>query len=244
MNESENISKPSANNTNQIGNNINVVPPPINPPHTPTHCINGDTKENPPLDKFARIVAIVAILIAGAAAGFTYWQATIAKDTAQKQLRAYLGFNLMGTQFIQSKNPNPIFQGFIYSLVDYGQTPATVIEIGGKIKTLQFPLREDFIPEYPVTDNFNQSFIVFPGKDSCKGILPPESSSILNEIQQTRNNNNIRVYLFARVIYLDCFNIKHSTCVCMFIDPVSIDNRQDGTFAARCGFYSRYNTFD
>lgn len=134
-----------------------------------------------------------------------------------------------------------------YSISNYGQTPAKMVKVSGQIETLPFPLPENFTPTYSMIGNVEQNSCVYPGIDNPSvGGIPAKNNSIIDEISHVkRTKDSLRVYLFGKITYLDCFNEIHHTSICLFIEPDTIEYFPNNIFKGCVWIYYRaFNDFD
>jgi hypothetical protein len=196
------------------------------------------------LNKSAIIISILALIISSIAAYYSFRQTEIAQDTAIKQLRAYLIFKTQGFGFPAINTP-PFAMKF--GIINHGQTPARMVQIDGQIERLHFPLPDNFKPKYLGISNFIQNTTVFPGENpSYIGGISSISPSIIKELSEIKaTKDTSRIYLFARITYLDCYNITRHTFLCQYIEPESVVYDLKGYLSGQSWvYYKIYNDID
>lgn len=151
--------------------------------------------------------AIIALL----AAGFTGWQAYIAKDTETRQLRAYIA--------IESTDIPKIEEGttlHINAIMEnLGQTPAYNAGWISGINVMKYPLPEE-IGNDTCTHVMNlpkRSKWVIAKKAFVEKIRPaPFNAAEVKDIKEGK----AAVYFHGRVCYEDIFQEVHHTDFCMY----------------------------
>jgi hypothetical protein len=235
MDESPESKKPTSQNTNSTP--IDLV---SDTEKSPGNKATGNKKDKSKYDKINNIIAGFAVLISIIAAGFGYWQIDIAKDTAKRQLRAYLGIQPVcfynhdistGKSFLN------------YAIINYGQTPAKKVHSIGNLKILDFPMKEDVIPDYSSSEKPRQSGTIFPREESAyTGSVEIDSvlsNQTLEEVNSSKSER--KIYAFISISYVDIFNIeRHTTyCACLF----GLKNAK-GDSISRWAHADRFNDFD
>jgi hypothetical protein len=181
------------------------------------------------------------------AAYFSYEQVQIAKGTSIRQLRAYVHVEHAGWQGLDGKH----FFADTYRIINYGQTPAKVIDILGQIEILPYPLPQNYVPDYSRINNFPQTFLVFPNiHDSLAvfGKIPTKNKGIFSpaEIAEiTSDDSNVRAFEFMKIIYIDAFGITRHTYSCAYLNPLSIIRDPTGKILTfQMSAYIDFNNFD
>jgi len=204
----------------------------------------NDTPPNTEKDTVSRLLSGFALAIAIGAAAISYLQYDIARDTAIRQLRAYVSTEITGRRGLDEKHA--LAMGI--SLVNFGQTPARKVQVTGQIEILPFPLPKEHIPKYSTIGDFAQTTTVFPNKGSAAqvGWIPAKYVFSHKDIHLiTSNTSNVRAYIFGHVTYLDVFNAVRNTYFCQFIDPKSIKYNLDCSIKTFIWANAeRYNTCD
>jgi hypothetical protein len=152
-------------------------------------------------DKTARIAANAAKRAADA----TSASVDLARDTAKRQLRAYVTVNGV----IRTKNPGDLSgEGFavLVDIKNSGQTPASDSLQWARIEIREFPL----VTRLPIHCLENPT----------KGILPPEAKNLafptftraLTTIEENAIlANHTAVYVYGEIEYLDVFGDRQLT---------------------------------
>ncbi len=152
-------------------------------------------------DNTARLAANAAERAADATAA----SVDLARDTAKRQLRAYVTVNGV----IRTKDPGDLNgQGFavLVDIKNSGQTPAR--------DSLQWARIE--IQEFPLTTHLPIHCLENP----TKGILPPEAKNLAfptftRDLTTIEENailaNHTAIYVYGEIDYLDAFGDRHLT---------------------------------
>jgi hypothetical protein len=213
----------------------------INPSINEQNANNTEENKNDVHERIALWIAGAAFLVSVLSVFYTRKQARIAKETAEKQLRAYIGVKPLDYyrhHAITGKST------FIYTVVNYGQTPAKDVKIIGKLKMLDYPMSEDTIPDYFPEKITPQTSNVFPREEGNNFTGTIVSDSIIpdNILDQIESIDSIKkLYAFISITYIDIFNMERHTsfCACMFKTT-----RQNGEPAAKWAITDRFNDFD
>ena len=174
------------------------------------------------------IIALFALVVAIIAAYFSYCQNRISKDTAERQLRAYVSFEINAWRGFTKNEPLAVQ----IALINYGQTPATGVKITGQIEILPFPLPSSYKPQYSQIGSIAQITTIFPNKgySSPIGWIPVKDVFSSEEISLiTSPKSKYRAYMFGHIVYNDIFNHERNTYFCQFIDPLSILYNENGS---------------
>jgi hypothetical protein len=184
----------------------------------------------------ALIISIFGVIISAIAVLYAAKQTTIAQDTAQRQLRAYVGVDMQGMNYGQQ--PDGKIVAF-YKIFDYGQTPAKDMQIDGSIKILPSDLPNSYRPEYHHFNSAQPNIVIFPGH-SFTGNIISETAYSPNEMKAAMAfRGDQKIYLFLRITYKDVFNVERHTFFCAFL------LRQSDTGAAFVwNITHNYNDFD
>jgi hypothetical protein len=139
------------------------------------------------------------------AADATAASVDLARDTAKRQLRAYVTVN----GIIRTKDPGDLEGAGFAVLVDIknnGQTPAFDLLQWAQIEIKEFPL-ETLLPIHCL-------------QNPTRGILPPETKSVAfpvftraltNFEENAIRANHTAIYVYGEVDYLDVFGDRHFT---------------------------------
>lgn len=142
----------------------------------------------------------------------------LAKDTAEKELRAYVSVGIIKI----SARPAPKDEIIIgVRLKNHGKTPATEVKITMGIVVLPYPLAS-------ISDN------LIPSPTSSAAVIFPEANVLFNggstarfsdlREQERGGGDGKRIYIIVTVIYHDGFTSGRRTQMCATIPPgASID---------------------
>ena len=171
---------------------------------SPPQSKGNNVPRNTEKDTLSRILSSIALIIAIGAAIISYLQYDTAKDTAIRQLRAYVSTEITGWRGLDEKLP--LAMGI--ALVNFGQTPARMVQVTGQIEILPFPLPINFRPKYSSIGDFNQTTTVFPNKGFAVpvGWIPAKNVFSPEDIHQIiSDTSKVRAYIFGCVTYRDVF---------------------------------------
>lgn len=188
---------------------------------TQTNKNNCDCNQlkHPSRDWTPIAIAILGLIISGIAAYYAYRQTNISEETAHRQLRAYIGVDMQGTHWSQQPDGRIMTE---FRIVNYGQTPASAVEISGNVQTLPVPLPYDYQPQYKPLMNPNLRLVIFPSREGIPGtivsdlIISPSKISNLTSFQSEK-----RIYLFLSITYRDVFNKDRHTFYSAYLIPSS-----------------------
>jgi hypothetical protein len=148
------------------------------------------------LAAFTRWLVYVTFLLAL----FGFWQVMVSRNTARRQLRAYVFVTQAKFMKLPGHSEFLIFVQF----TNTGQTPAYKLTILSDKKVAEYPLKTDLIPR-------EQPTIVGSlgaGQHSRIGVSAPT----LTEIErQEMSKGKLAVYVFGRIEYKDAFRRKRWT---------------------------------
>jgi hypothetical protein len=162
--------------------------------------------------------AKVAAKAAERAAKATEDAVELSRQTAERQLRAYV--QIVGKDFlVQGDAGNERFVNQL-SVVNTGQTPAYQLKIDSVVKVLPRPIPEnfkfDFIPE-----GLNRSMMmVGSGRSVGHDSLADTILSDAEMINIMRLDSGVRLYSFGTVRYEDCFGKPRFNNFCYFLEWV------------------------
>ncbi len=173
------------------------------------------------LDHAAVWAAGAAAFAAAAAAGVGAWQANIsnqqlavAKDTEQRQLRAYIGVS--PDKIIQIRDGTWAIQ---IAAHNYGQTPARSVQINGGWELLDFPKSQEKVSAqhflYARTEE-SAGIDVFPTRDGTSA-LPPFPADVVTKMRGY--SGPLKIYAAGVVTYEDVFGNLWRTEYCAIITP-------------------------
>lgn len=175
-------------------------------------------------NNFSIFFSGVALIIAIGAALISYLQLNNAKDTAQRQLRAYLGINMEnGGLSIQPDGKLYID----YKIVNYGQTPAKEAKVRGSIKILPLNLTSTSMPDYRPIMLPEPNFILNPHSSIVASIKSVDSFDHDEIKTAVAFRSNKRIHLFLEITYLDAFDIERHSFGCFYYIPINFSASKD-----------------
>ena len=233
---------PSSENSSAPYNPTSVPQPPAEPPCSvkSTEVKNRDATEHPHdenssrfeqwLHKWFRKEYFMAILTAGllVAAVSQWW---ITRDTARRQLRAYVGFQSATVE--DTKEPGKSNGRIAMVLKNFGQTPA---------RNVRAEIMVCFVPKAPnanmakLPDDFAYA-LPAPSEEARKTMLwgydylepsrdRPSYSDQLKTVQffTTDFIKNNSIYIYGKIAYTDIYDFNHVRDYCFLYVP---DNPPD-----------------
>ncbi|HWY63489.1 MAG TPA: hypothetical protein VNW15_16440 [Rhizomicrobium sp.] len=163
--------------------------------------------------------------------GIGWWQVLISRDTAKKQLRAYVGIKKLSFEISNThKNTavvNGIFQHFMVAEVqNFGSTPAKEVKYIGYISRTDFgiELPDDFNfdgPNDAVTasqsGSFISTFLLFPGQSEISKAAITDIAALNDLIAAKARQKS--VYFWGRIYYRDIYGRSWRTKFCQVWEP-------------------------
>lgn len=167
---------------------------------------------------FPYLLTIFGLIISGIAAFYAYRQSSIAQDTAQRQLRAYLGVDM--TDFMWSREGSgKIWVNF--KVVDYGETPCRNLEVKTDIRILPLNLSAQFCPEYKSDRSPEPNAVVFPDHPYHCSVESDEPIQLQDFNRAISFQSENRIFIFVSLTYDDVFDIQRHTLYCAYLVPLS-----------------------
>jgi hypothetical protein len=191
------------------------------PSETVTHSMSADGRQEEPAeehmirrDRLSRKpfgaafwVSVVAATAAGFAALFTWMQVDVAKDTAQKELRAYV-YAVPTRLFHLGASPT---QGYL-GIKNGGKTFARNVKRWAGINVLGPKISDAF-------DDLGK-LVPEPGAMTLGPDSHTDATIICNfrvltpdEVDQIKSGEK-RIYVFGKITYEDMFGLPHETTFC------------------------------
>ena len=199
-------------------------------PQPVNHCHNSDQNKKHWLEYATFTVFTLGSIAALFAAGFTFWQAWIAKDTEKRQLRAYLSISVPLNaldNFGEGKTAH--VKGIIENM---GQTPAykttwmAGINVAENTPKIQFAYNDCnmIMSQVDVAEWLVAKQPAFPDKDRTVPFSKKEVDSI--------ESGKAAIYFNGRVCYRDIFEEEQSIDFCIYWDWDRNKNRlhSNGTY--------------
>ena len=173
------------------------------------------------LDYAAVWAASFAALAASAAAGVGAWQAWIARDSEQRQLRAYIYVLPSITDFSVGKKPYASI-----TIKNGGQTPAYDFNVSMNEDIRPFPQRESLkgIGTQPsaLTQTSDGIGAFLYQSHEYVVSMPPVNALSRQDYDDVIKGTERRFYVWGRVLYLDAFKRQHHLNFCFTIDGDSL----------------------
>lgn len=138
----------------------------------------------------------------------------VTRDTARKQLRAYIWGNTNHIEGLKAGSPISV----AFQIKNDGETPAHKVSHGGLIDILPYPLPSNH--SFPTLSPANSSVSsVHKGQD-LKGWAQSKRVFQQSEINASMQiGGNYRVYVFGLIKYEDIFNDAQHTKFCVTLQP-------------------------
>lgn len=131
-----------------------------------------------------------------------------AEDTAKRQLRAYLSaqpnyiFSFDSTKLVEIK----------FTIVNHGQTPASQVQSAGFIDIFPYPLPSNYpLPNLPIVSKSKS--VIHPNEVFHTHVFAGRLFTT-NEIDQSVQGTQFRIYVFGKVNYVDAFGENRETIFC------------------------------
>lgn len=182
--------------------------PEIKEVHSKSHCAYTYNNKKHWLDYAIFGAAFIAAIGGMAAAGLTGWQAWIAKDTAERQLRAYV-----------ASRPDWIFEfndtipvRMRYTLTNHGQTPAYELTHTAVVEILPYPLPLNH--PLPIIPKLSESTVTVHPTSSVYGLTSATRTFSKSDISKAVANDGVRIYVLGLVEYKDAFGTVRRTRFC------------------------------
>jgi uncharacterized protein YpmS len=167
------------------------------------------------------------------------WVATIltlrhSRETAERQLRAYVSFELKSINVTRTPIGHVIVVGYL--LTNAGQTPAYRVRVDSSFRTLKWPIPPDEKIERPPPNTLAFAPSIGPQQTRPGTITKtkPISESDLTDM----NRNDQFLYVVARVTYEDTFGNERHTEHCGSLRNLTavIDAGRAGTVVPQAFF--------
>jgi hypothetical protein len=162
-------------------------------------------------------IAIFAAMISLASAGFTYWQVVIAKDTAQKQLRAYV---YASPDRLYHLGGSPT-QGYI-TVRNGGQTFAHNVSREVGINVLSKDIPDSF--EKLGSLKREPGYMTFGPNGGTFDVIFREFRVLTDEEIKEIKNDDKRIYVFGKISYEDIYDVRHETTFCFMYSGIETSN--------------------
>lgn len=162
-------------------------------------------KEKTPNDRASIVIAFLALIAASFAAFYTYRQSEIAKEAAQRQLRAYLTITESDRDFplkvaFSVQTGKPVISQ--YTVKNVGQTPAYNFRSKGGLLWQDSVRQEDF-DKLDTAGGFNTT-VLNPGTEMN---FPPT-------LPRPRDGNKSRIFLCGIARFTDAFDSNRYAQFC------------------------------
>jgi hypothetical protein len=163
------------------------------------------------LDNVTFALSVVAVVAAACAAFFTGWQAWIARDTENRQLRAYL--------FIDHGPLSEVAPGKFrvdLAIRAAGVTPAYKLKFAPTFEIGPYLLNETKLSEQVGGNTQTFDYAVVYG---AKEINQPVSMQFVPEAVKLLEGDAQRLYLHGNIRYSDIFDAEHRYDFCFVFHP-------------------------
>jgi hypothetical protein len=157
-------------------------------------------------DKATVIAAIIAAICTGAAASFTGYQAWIAKDTAKRQLRAYIS---VPEAYVKYARNGARPDGWI-AISNAGQTPAYQVQLDSETRILDYPL----ITSFTFLTNHHYEIGNLGPQSKLSPSQIGDEDLPADEFAELKNGQR-RIFLYGTITYKDVFKKQHYTNYCL-----------------------------
>lgn len=152
------------------------------------------------------ILSIIAVAISAIAACFTYQQVAVAKDTAGKQLRAYV--HAVPSTLYHTDGKSGALQAYV-DIRNAGQTFAHNVE-----RSVGIIVSESGVPD-EVSDFMEREpgkFVIGPGGTNTTIRNGPQLTD--DQAYRIKNKDNPRIYVIGTILYEDVWGASHKTDFC------------------------------
>jgi hypothetical protein len=163
-------------------------------------------------DRATFAASVVAAVGAVAAASFTGWQAWTAKDTENRQLRAYL--------FIDHGPLSEVAPGKFnadLAIRAAGVTPAYKVKLAATFEIGPYLLNETTLSDRVGGNTQDFDYAVIYGADKARN--QPISMQFLPEATKLLEGDSQRLYLHGNIRYSDIFSDEHQYDFCFVFHP-------------------------
>ncbi len=153
------------------------------------------------------ILSVIALIVSITSAGFAYWQLTIAKDTAQKQLRAYV-YASPNTLYHLGENPT---QGYL-TVRNGGHTFANKVsrEVGINVLSKDIPNSFEKLGRL----KREPGYMTLGPNTGADDVIYREYRVLTDDEIKQINSGDKRIYVFGKITYEDIYDIRHETTFC------------------------------
>jgi hypothetical protein len=157
--------------------------------------------EHDAFEKATLATAIIGVVILIVYTILTGYQAYIAKDTAQRQLRAYISAVVEKWPDLDKAEPAEITMVF----KNVGQTPAFKVNAKFSIFTTHDQPTETQIEELRVTPNLRSESILFPTQEFRLATVPGKGIPITPQQRISVSMGAMILWIDGQVTYLDAY---------------------------------------
>jgi hypothetical protein len=172
-------------------------------------------------DAFERVTlatAIVGVIILCIYTGLTGYQAYIAKDAAQRQLRAYISVVVEKQPDLNGQGPSNV----VLLFKNNGQTPAYSVEarsLTSVVAGSDLALTEAQLKEiHSALDRMNKyKSVVFPGQEFRQGPEPGTGIPMTDEQKIAVSMGAMTLWINGEVTYTDAFELPRFTRFRLFM---------------------------
>jgi hypothetical protein len=161
-----------------------------------------------------------------------------AKETAERQLRAYIV--VRGKNLDEQGLDGPMMVQHLRFL-NMGQTPAYRMKVVSRTDILDHPVKGDF--NFTLVSGDNPSIIMVGPREKTIHLSRAERLYSIPELMKIRSEDSgVRLYTYGRIEYEDAFRVGRHTNFCFFSEWGPTKN--DGTYIVSLQTSQHYNDAD
>lgn len=182
----------------------------------------------------------IALVVSVVAAGFTGLQWIDARDTAKRDLRAYVAIEPQDIGLLTAEVP-------VWTrsrLINFCKTPALHVRHVAVYKVLPNSLPENFRFEYPPDEKDDSPFVLHPtqSRDSERHAI---NALTTTEVEKLRSDR-YALYAYGIVSYEDIFGEPHKSTYCIYVKGSSVvrAREQQQTGQGKWWYADQYNDAD
>ncbi|MGA2871365.1 MAG: hypothetical protein ABSF34_19660 [Verrucomicrobiota bacterium] len=199
----------------------------IHAPEPRTKNGKSSTNDKHWIDYVTAVFAFIAAVAAGAAAVFTGGQAWIAKDTENRQLRAYIGLIPPPDNQIVSNFTPPAKAVVRLTPHNFGQTPAYRAINWTGMGVAPHPLPKNFPYQTQKSPIGPNPITIHPGNFDIAGVVLPATEPLAQwDFDRIGDGKNWRLYAWGTITYDDAFGKSHFTNFCIGFYSVTAQQAQ------------------
>jgi hypothetical protein len=203
------------------------------PPKAVTNDAGSPQRETRRKLEYAAIaLAGLAVIVSSVTAWFSGWQAWIARDAAERQLRAYVFLgSTLAVDFQNDPHGSSVFT-VNPSLKVLGITPAGWVSPAWDLKIFPAWSPPGQFPELPITAG-RSDLVAIPAQDYSIG---PKTVTLKNTDIDALKSQATMIVAFGRMTYTDVFDKTRWSDFCMFFSWNDVNNNK-GQFCPKHNDY-------